>query len=46
MNVELISLIIGWIFIAVFFSILEILDRKRKLINENYKNKIIKNKKI
>jgi hypothetical protein len=46
MNEELISLIIGWVLVAVLLVLLEFLDKKRKLINENYKNKIIKNKKI
>jgi len=41
---DIISLITGLIFIAGFLAILEMLDRKQKLINKNYKNKIIKHK--
>ncbi len=45
MNEESFSLIIGWIFIAGFLVMLEILDRKQKAFIKNYKNKIIKHKK-
>ena len=45
MNEELISLIIGWVFIAGFLIMLEIMDRKQKAINRNFRSKTIKHKK-
>ena len=45
MNEEFLSLIIGWVFIAAFLIMLEILDRKQKAINRNFKGETIKHKK-
>ena len=42
---DIISLIIGWIFIAGFLVMLEILNRKQKAINRNFRSKTIKHKK-
>lgn len=45
MNEEFFSLMIGWVFIAGFLIMLEIMDRKQKAINRNFRSKTIKHKK-
>jgi len=48
MNKELISLIVGWVIIAGFLIVLEILDRRQKGMNKIRRdgNKITKNKRF
>lgn len=46
MNEEIISLFVGWVFIASFFLWLEIVNRKRKDMNKVHRDRenVIKNK--